>query len=98
MITAQIRQNIITELGIQNLPPQKADQVMEKLEENIQRTLVLEILDLLSPQDQRELNLISESGDESKIQAFLNAKVPGLESLIDAVAKSVVKEFKDLTH
>jgi hypothetical protein len=97
MITEEIKQEIIKELGIENLPGQKAAEVMEKLEENIQRALVLEILDLLSPQDQKELNTLIETGDNSKIQAFLEVKIPSLQSLIEAVAKSAVKEFKDLT-
>jgi hypothetical protein len=97
MITEEIKQEIIKELGIENLSDQKATEVMEKLEENIQRSLVLEILDLLNPQNQKELNALIETGDNSKIQAFLEDKIPGLQSLIDAVAKSAIKEFKDLT-
>jgi hypothetical protein len=97
MITEELKQNIIKELGIENLADEKIAEVMEKLEENIQRSLVLEILDLLGSQDQQELNAIIETGDNSKIQAFLEAKIPSLQSLIEAVAKSAVKEFKDLT-
>ncbi|HQK63778.1 MAG TPA: hypothetical protein PLF16_01355 [Candidatus Staskawiczbacteria bacterium] len=97
MITEELKQIVIKELGIENLSDQKAAEVMEKLEENIQRSLVLEILDLLNPQDQKELNTLIETGDNSKIQAFLEDKIPSLQSLIDAVAKSAVKEFRDLT-
>jgi hypothetical protein len=97
MITEELKQNIIKELGLENLSDQKAADVMERLEENIQRSLVLEILDLLSPQDQKELNTLIETGDNSKMQAFLEDKIPSLQSLVDAVAKSSVKEFKDLT-
>lgn len=94
MITEEIKQNIIKELGIENLSSEKAQEIMERLEKNIQRTVVLEILDLLSQQDQQSLNVIFESGDNAKVQSFLQEKVAGLDSLIAAVAKSVVAEFK----
>jgi len=94
MVTEEIKQNIIRELGIENLSKEKADEVMEKLEGNIQRTLILEILDLLNLQDQQELNAIIESGDNAKVQDFLESKIAGLKSLIKAVAQSAVKEFK----
>jgi len=97
MINNQIKQNIIKELGIENLSPEKSQEVMERLEENIQRTVILEILDLLNPQDQQSLNVILESGDNEKIQKFLEEKVPGFDSLVKAVAQSAVAEFKALS-
>lgn len=95
MITEEIKQNIIKELGMENIPMQKVEKVMQTLEENIQRTLVLEILNLLNLEDQKELNKILESEDGVKITEFLQGKVPNLNPLIEKVAKSVVAEFKN---
>ena len=95
MITEEIKQNIIKELGMENIPMQKVEKVMQTLEENIQRTLVLEILNLLDSEDQKELNKILESEDSVKITEFLQGKVTNLNSLIEKVAKSVVTEFKN---
>jgi hypothetical protein len=96
MITEEIKQNIIKELGLANLPAEKAEEIMAKLEKNIERTLTLEVLDLLK-EDQVEFIKIAESGNDEEAKAFLETKIPNLDSLTKAVAESVVKEFKDFS-
>lgn len=95
MITEKNKQNIIKELGIENLPAEKAKEIMERLEENIQRKVVLEVLDLLSQADQKIVEELIKNEDNKKIQEFLSEKIPILDSLIKVVAESVVKEFKN---
>jgi len=95
MITEEIKQNIKRELGIENLPTEKAEEVMTKLEQNIERALALEILDLLKKEDHPEFIKISETESDEEVKSFLESKIPNLDFLIKAVAESVVKEFKD---
>ncbi len=97
MIIDEVKQNIIAELGLEKLPREKADEVMTKLEENIQRKVVLEILELLKPEDQKELIKIVEPGNNQNISSFLADKIPMdvVESLIKAISESFVKEFKN---
>ena len=96
MINEEIKQNIITELGLGKLSAEKADEIMVKLEENIQRKVVLEILSSLNPEDQKELIKIIEHESDQDISAFLAGKIsmPVIESLIKSTAESAVKEFK----
>ena len=97
MITEEIKQNIIKELGLESLPAEKAEEVMAKLEQNLERVLTLEVLDLLSVDDQQEFMEIAEKENEENTKSFLELKIPNLDYLIKAVAESVVKEFKDFS-
>jgi Mg/Co/Ni transporter MgtE len=98
MLDEETKKNIIAELGIEKLSPEKVGEVMAKLEEQIQRKVVLEILDLLNEEDRRELIEITEPGSGRNISEFLSEKVPMsvVNSLVKAAAESVVKEFKRL--
>ncbi len=97
MITDEIKQNIIKELGIASLPAEKAEEIMTKLEQNIERSLTLEALDLLTVADQQEFMKIAEIESDEKIRSFLESKISNLDSLAKAVAESVVEEFKKLS-
>jgi len=94
MIEEQIKQNIIKELGIGNLSAKKAEEVMVKLEENMRKILVLEVLDLLRTDDQQELMSIIETKNDKKVFSFLESKIVNFSSLIRVIAVSAVKEFK----
>jgi hypothetical protein len=95
MITKEIKKNIIHKLGIEDLPLKKAEEVMKKLEDIIERKLVLEILDLLSKEDQKKVLAVIDSSDNKKVSEFLSEKIPAIDSLVKATAESVVKEFKN---
>jgi len=94
MIDNQIKKNIISKLGIEKLPQDKIGKIMKKLEENIQRKVVLEILDLLKKEDQEEIINLIEINDDKRISSFLSEKIPVIDSLIKATAEAVVREFK----
>jgi len=97
MITEEIKKNIIKELGLESLSAEKAEEVMTKLEQNIERSLTLEILDLLNVGDQQEFMKIAETESDEDVKSFLESKIPNFDSLTKAVAESVVKEFKDFS-
>jgi len=97
MITEEIKQNIIKELGLESLSAEKAEEVMTRLEQNIERSLTLEILDLLNVEDQQEFMKIAETESDEAIKSFIDTKVLNFDSLAKAVAESVVKEFKNFS-
>jgi hypothetical protein len=98
MITEEIKKNIIKELGLENFSAEKAEEVMTKLEQNIERNLTLEVLDLLTLDDQQEFMKIAETESDEDVKSFLETKISNFDSLAKAVAESVVKEFKDLAR
>jgi len=98
MITEEIKENIIKELGLKNFSAEKSEEVMTKLEQNIERSLTLEVLDLLTLDDQQEFMKIAETESDEDVKSFLETKISNFDSLAKAVAESVVKEFKDLAR
>ena len=97
MLDEQTKKYIISELGIESLSPAQAEETMAKLEENIQRKVVIEILDLLSAEDRDALIKITEPGSDESLVKFMSDKIPMsvIKSLITATAESVVREFKN---
>jgi hypothetical protein len=94
MISGQLKNDVIFYLGLAKLPKNKAENILIKLENNIQRTLSLEVLSLLSEENQIEFDKIVKSEDKEKIKSFLSQKIPFIDSLTKVVAQSIVKEFK----
>ena len=92
-----IDENIISALGLEDLSAEKANDVVIQLEENIQRKIVVEILDLLNEVDQKKVSSLLAQEDGEAVSDFLSEKIPAhiMDPLIQATAESVVKEFKN---
>ena len=92
-----IDENIISALGLEDLSAEKANEVVIQLEENIQRKIVVEILDLLNEVDQKKVSSLLAQEDGEAVSDFLSEKIPAhiMDPLIQATAESVVKEFKN---
>ena len=97
MIKKIIDENIISALGLEDLSAEKANEVVIQLEENIQRKIVVEILDLLNEVDQKKVSSLLAQEDGEAVSDFLSEKIPAhiMDPLIQATAESVVKEFKN---
>lgn len=95
MATKQIDNNITAHLGIEKLSKAKAKKIMAKIEDNIQRKVALEVLGLLKKEDQKKVEKLIEEGDNEKISSFLLEKNPVMDSLVKAVAVSIVNDFRE---
>lgn len=95
MISEEVKKQIIAELGIEEVDVIKQEEIMQKLEDNIQRKIVLEVLDLLGQEDRERILQFTEAGENEKAFEFLSEKIPAMEPLVKAAAVSVVKEFKN---
>lgn len=68
---------------------------MVRVEDVIQRKVALEVLSLLDEKDQKEVEKLIEDGDHQKISSFLAEKNPVMDSLVKAVAVSIVSDFRE---
>lgn len=90
-----LTQNIVKELGLDNLPEDKQLEILEKIGSIIFQSVLLRTLDIMSEEDKDEFEkLLSEKADDPDIVLkFMQNKVPNLD---DIVKEEVVK-FKTET-
>ncbi len=82
------QKNLIAELGLADLPEDKKTEMILKIGNIIQQNILLRILSELSEKDKTEFDKVLAQGDDRKILAWLQAKLPNFDELVkDEVAK-----------
>jgi len=86
----QIEQDILKELGIDQLPQDRQEEVLSVMTEAILKRMMLRLLEPLSEDQRKQLEDISAAGDSAKVSEFLAANIPNYEVLM----KEEVEKFK----
>ena len=84
----QIEENILRELGIAELPPERQEEVLTAMTEAVLKRITLRLVEALSEEKRSELEALGE--DTEKISQFLAANIPNHEALV----KEEVAKFK----
>jgi len=90
MTNISIPQNIIKDLGLQDLPEEKQTELLNSMTESVLKRIAIMVLEHLSEPDQEEFAKIREANDPQKIDEFLKAKIPDYEKKL----QEIVEEFK----
>ena len=85
-----LQQDLVTELGLENLPADKKDALLAKAAEVLNTQISLRLREELADNDLDEFDKIWEDGSEEDIKEFIDQKVPQL----DKIVKEEVTEFK----
>jgi hypothetical protein len=90
-----IERNILTELGLDRLSPEKQEETLLQIGRLIYQAVLIRALDRLSEEEQKDFERIlnEHPDDESMLVNFLEAKVPDLDRII----QEEVQKFKDET-
>lgn len=89
-----IRETLIKELGLATLEPEKQDEIVIALGEQIMQRAIMSVLDTL-PEDKRtKFITISESGSAEDMQKLLTDNVPNLEEIVQREIKNRIETFK----
>lgn len=86
-----LQKNLITELGLDNLPQEKKEELVLKIGGLIQQNILLRILQEMNESDKDEFDKVLGANDNEKTLAFLQSKLPNFDQL---VAEEVAK-FKE---
>ncbi len=84
-----MQQTIIEELGLQDLPQEKKEELLVKIGEVLVKRIYLETMERLEKSDQEKLVDLMDSNPDG-IEDFLKEKIPNYEDFV----KNVVDEFK----
>jgi hypothetical protein len=83
--------DLIKHLGLDNLPPEKKEEVILKMSGVIQQNILLRILRELDEKDKDEFDKILGEDNNEKTLEFLKNKLPNLDDLV----KEEIAKFKE---
>ncbi len=89
-----INENIISVLGLEDLPEERKASLIEKFSELAEKRIVLRLMEELPEEGHREFEEIADKGDEEKAE-FLQKKFANLDEIIEEEALKVKKELFD---
>lgn len=76
-----IKDSLISQLGLDDLPEDRKAALAIKMAETIQTRLMLRLNDMLSESDKKKLDELTENNDEKKIADFLESRFPDLDRI-----------------
>jgi hypothetical protein len=93
----KIKNNIITTLGINNLPVEQQKEAMERLGGIVYQEVVLRALEKMDDEDKKELEeAIAKTPDPEIVISYLSDKVPDLEKMISEEAEKLREESAEI--
>jgi hypothetical protein len=92
IVLNQYRQEIIETFGLEDLAPEKQDELISKVGEVFLKRLFLATLDKLGTQGSKEYEgLLEKEASVDEIEAFLEVKIPNYPVFV----RGVVTDFKN---
>lgn len=91
MPQAKLKQNIIEELGLADLPEETQAKLLVGMTESILKRITLRVWEELPESDRAEFEKVRETGEPEKIDEFLREKI----SNYDKMLQEAIAEFKE---
>lgn len=85
--------HIISALNLDSLPQEKQKQLMEKMTDVAEGRILLRVVESLDDTKKQELNTILDQEDQDALQAFFEANVPDILTIIDEETKKLQAEL-----
>jgi len=87
-----LKQTIIEELGLRDLPREKKEKMLVKMTEVVLKRIYLETVESLSDADREELGkLLDKKAEPEKVEGFLKSKFEDYDGFV----KKIVDDFKN---
>lgn len=86
-----LQQNILQELGLQDLPEATQIKLLTQMTESVLKRIAVKVLEQLSDQDRQEFEKLQATGEAEKVNEFLTVKIPNYEEML----QEIVAEFKE---
>lgn len=90
----ELRQTLITDLGINHLPEDAQNQIIARLGELALRSMTVAIFEQLSSEQRAEFETVSATNDPEKIQTFLAEYIPNIAELMHDELQKTITRFK----
>ncbi|MFB6181673.1 MAG: DUF5663 domain-containing protein [Candidatus Magasanikbacteria bacterium] len=90
-----LEENLVTMLGIENLPDEEKSQILTKATRIAEKRIVLRVLDLLDEEKQEEFGQAVSSQDQEEIQSILQEEVDNFQELAQEEVVKVKQQLKE---
>jgi len=92
-----IKDNLISQLGLDGLPQEKKIELMMKWGDIVQKDIIIRVLRELSEEDKAEMDklLASQGENFEEIYKFLEGKMPNLDDIVKEEIEKFREEIKD---
>ena len=91
----QIQEDIIHELGLENLPEDKQKELIEKMTETLFSRIYTETLEKLNDTDKEiYFGMIDQKSSPEKFDTFLMEKIPDYEQMVQKTIANFKEEMK----
>lgn len=94
--TKDITNRIGHELELSDLTEEARSQIITKLGENILKRVTITVLDKLPENKRGEFETLSGGGDTQKMQEFMRANIPDVDTLVENEVRKNIEEFKEM--
>lgn len=94
MITELLNINLVKELGLDSLPPEKRGVLINQMLEVVESRINLEVLSILTDDEKGELDKVLDSNGD--MIAFLRNKIPNLDMLVAETVANFKKEILEM--
>ena len=92
---SDIQKTLIEELGLDNLPKEKQEQLTIKMTEVILKRIFLETVEKLSEADQETYSqMIENKATPEELEKFLNEKISNYDEMVKKIADDFKEEMK----
>lgn len=92
----ELRDILIKELGIGELPEEAQDEIVSKLGEVILKSMTIAIFDKLSAEARLEFEKISAKNDPALIQEFLEENISDMHTLMEEEVRRTLQNYAEL--
>jgi len=90
-----LQQSIIEELGLQNLPEDKKEEILTKMGDVLFKRILLETLESLNEEDQKKFGeMVAAKANAEEVELFLKSKIENYEEFMKKVAEDFKNELK----
>ena len=96
MKNQDLRDILIKELGIGELPEEAQNEIVAKLGEVILKSLTVAIFDKLSGEARAEFEKLSAKNDSSLIQEFLEENIQDMHTLMEEEVRRTLQNYAEL--
>lgn len=92
----QLQQNILEELGVDQLPPDRQSEILSAITELLLKRLTMKVLENLSAEQQTEFETVCASKDNDRVMNFFKENVPDYENLIETEIGEFRQDMKEV--
>ena len=87
-MATQLQQDVFKELGLQDLPSDRQEEILVAMTEIILKRITLRVLERLGEKQRAEFDAVCASGDQEKINQFFLDSISDYEKMIgDEIAR-----------